>query len=152
MKELIESGNAIPLEMIHTQWHLNVSVPVFNGPVQIQGTSSNMPIWCSSSVTALPKIVGHLSANQLPTFFNLLENLDVTSIPQISNPAVVTKKRGRPKGAPNRTTKRDKSWFEIVEGRKCSNCQQLGHNARICDAPCGNYGKPTHTSKYCDAP
>jgi hypothetical protein len=87
LKELIESGNAIPLEMIHTQWHLNVSVPVFNAPVQIQGTSSNMPIWSSSSVTALQKIVGHLSANQLPTFFNLLENLDVTSIPHISNPA-----------------------------------------------------------------
>jgi hypothetical protein len=51
------------------------------------------------------------------------------SIQEVNNPVVI-KKRGRPVGAKQKSRKRDKSLFELVEnelnGRKCSLCGQIG--------------------------
>ena len=55
-----------------------------------------------------------------------------TPYAQIEPPNAVTKKRGRPAGAKNKTSvTRDKSNFEYVEGRKCGQCGMSGHNALI---------------------
>ncbi len=60
------------------------------------------------------------------------EVLDSPEI-QIEEPKIVTKKRGRPAGAKNKTAlSRDKSQFEYALGRKCSKCGKAGHNKKTC--------------------
>jgi hypothetical protein len=81
------------------------------------------------------------SLNKIPLYQqeHVLENISLmvtNSIQEVNNPAVI-KKRGRPVGAKQKSIKRDKSLFELVEnelnGRKCSLCGQIGHNARTCN-------------------
>ncbi|KAI8891511.1 hypothetical protein BC833DRAFT_613744 [Globomyces pollinis-pini] len=66
--------------------------------------------------------------NFLPPLENFLSN----PYNAIENPLPMVKTRGRPAAAKNKS-KRDKSQFEIVEGRKCSKCKLPGHNARTCN-------------------
>ena len=67
----------------------------------------------------------------------LLAHLDTTvdtDTKQIQDFASLTRKRGRPVGASNKSTsiRRDKSHFEYHQGRKCRKCGGGGHNSRTC--------------------
>ena len=81
---------------------------------------------------ALDLVRQRLFEGNLSTSLVLASNIPQLLSVALRNPVPVTKKRGRPTGAKNKSTKRDKSYFEHVEGRKCSNCQKPGHNARTC--------------------
>jgi len=122
------SNEPIPVELINRQWILSAQKHNVN----------NISACTSSTIVLSPKsqTVATLfdSLNKIPLYQqeHVLENISLmvtNSIQEVNNP-VVTKKRGRPVGAKQKSIKRDKSLFELVEnelnGRKCSLCGQIG--------------------------
>jgi hypothetical protein len=69
----------------------------------------------------------------MPTFLSLWDKIIADSMQQVSNPQVVTKKRGRPVGSLSKVSKRrEKSAFEFIEGHKCRSCGKGGHISATC--------------------
>jgi hypothetical protein len=114
--------------MIHPQWHLVMKLPT------AEREEDNLAVSPMSKI--VKKILVQkktLHESQIPSFISRLTDAIQEPIPFVANPIQVTKKRGRPRGALNKISrKRDKSAFEYVEGRKCGKCGNSGHNARTC--------------------
>jgi len=132
------NNEPIPLATVNSQWVLTPET-IENLPLIKNLVGSEF----SPKVKAIFAFTNRL--NQLPNYQmeNIAENVDKiihNMIKQVENPTVV-KKRGRPVGAKNKSIKRDKSLFEIVEdnlsGRKCKLCGEGGHNSRTCPNKAG---------------
>jgi len=113
----VKNGGKIPLSMIHPQWRLN-RLPTeayddINGPQEID--TEDTP-W----QRLLKKITNDLYSHHtnVGSIMTRIEDVLDTPFVQIAEPEVVTKKRGRPAGAKNksRSITRDKSAFEYAEG------------------------------------
>ena len=109
----------LPLEAIHPQWHLKAA------------PSLSLAITDDLSLGYSAKVALRLST-ATPAERVILENkLDIVlegGLPSLSNPIPLVKKRGRPQGSRNKSTKRDKSKFEHVlkEVKKLNHCGGSG--------------------------
>ncbi|KAI9895393.1 hypothetical protein PsorP6_019629 [Peronosclerospora sorghi] len=125
----IDSGKGIELSDIGQQWWLEC------GSAVADSKGEEVAVELSPRSTALEicrKMLYSAEPSAVPVVKARLEDMAVVMCPQLQNPVSVTRKRGRPAGSRNKANKRDKSGFEYVEGRKCGNCGQRGHNPRTC--------------------
>jgi len=127
--EVIDSGTAIELSEVHTQWLLDDSHVV---SCSVEGEPA-------APLCPLEKVIGDLTAQlRGPDYSRSLVlaakvgALLGTSTQSLENPQVVTEKRGRPADSVNKGMKRTKSAFESAEGHRCSNCGDGGHNRATC--------------------
>ena len=72
--------------------------------------------------------------DQVAVLITRLDEASEAPLQSLSNPVVVTRKRGRPAGSKNKkANQREKSLFEYSTGHKCSKGAQASHNARTYD-------------------
>lgn len=129
LKQLIEIEAPIALDSIHRQWHLTMEQPLLNKETTEEPVVSPR----TNTTNRIQTFIGSLTNAQIPTFLSLWDTIIENPIQQVSNPQVVTKKRGRPSGSLNKVSKRrEKSAFEFIEGRKCRSCGKGGHNSATC--------------------
>ncbi|KAI9922796.1 hypothetical protein PsorP6_001813 [Peronosclerospora sorghi] len=124
----INSDKGIELSDIDQPWWLECDSAVADSSdekaaVELSPQSTALEIFRKMLYSAEPSAVPVVKAR--------LEEMAVVMGPQLQNPVPVTRKRGRPAGSRNKANKRDKSGFDYVEGRKCVNCGQRGHNPHL---------------------
>ena len=126
IRDSIECGTPLALSDVHIQWHLQL---ILNEDTvenhQQDSPRKRLLAEMEEKLYRSDIVAGSLMAR--------LQDAVTTPFVQIMHPNAVTKKRGRPAGAKNKTNlTRDKSHFEYMEGRKCGQCGMPGHNSRTC--------------------
>ena len=132
LRIMIENEQSVSYECIDAQWRLDVPLPV---PMPIVSTLSQQVLKPRKAI--IEKMTQELHNCSNIKLLTLLAHLDTTvdtDTKQIQDFASLTRKRGRPVGASNKSTsiRRDKSHFEYHQGRKCRKCGGGGHNSRTC--------------------
>ena len=120
----------LELELIHPQWLLNQSCVIIE---QLQ-PSPKSPL--TETINQLNQTFHSLSKGQQEILsLKVCETLS-NPVPELKDPLIVTRKRGRPSITKSKSIKRDRVLFEHAEisinGYMCSNCGQRGHNIRTC--------------------
>jgi len=120
LEEKINLGILLEIGDFSQQWWLDVEYPEAN--ISLESEITRIRNLAAAGENATNSILSDLRA--------------VGNVRNIANPTV-PRTRGRPRGAFNRTTAREPSGFEHVEGvegrKRCRNCNGLGHNARTCN-------------------
>jgi hypothetical protein len=120
LENKVAAGGKLEMDDFDRQWWLADEAPEEIPPIE-------------SELARIGDIAafGTNTANKL-----LLELRGVGSSVDILDPNI-PRTKGRPRGALNRSTRREPSGFEHVEGakgrRRCSNCGGIGHNAHSCN-------------------
>jgi hypothetical protein len=120
LDEKISVGGMLEIEDFSRQWWLDdvYCVPVYS----VDNEFERIRNLTNAGENAANSILVHLRA--------------VGNTRNIANPTV-PRTKGRPRGAFNRTTTREPSGFEHIEGavgrRRCGKCNGVGHNARTCN-------------------
>jgi hypothetical protein len=125
--EYLFLAQPIPLSTIHSQWILDFNTANRLTQHEIDETSTTPLTPRKEFVeTLINAVYGETGSTNLMT---RLQDVLNRPLDTIAEPQKVTRKRGRPAGAKNKST-REKSAFEYTN--KCGKCGGKGHNARTC--------------------
>ena len=125
----IQRNERFHLEDIHCQWHLIACSMVQHASIAKPCLSPRKRL-----MRKIEQRLYETDDDQVVVLMTRLDEASQAPLQSLSNPVVVTRKRGRPAGSKNKkANQREKSLFEYSTGRKCSKCDQAGHNARTCD-------------------
>ncbi|HEY9302379.1 MAG TPA: hypothetical protein VIQ31_39655 [Phormidium sp.] len=144
MQTLIEKNEPIPLFSIHKQWWLDDIEPAIINSAE---TKLLVEMVLADFNIKYDNALPHEQSKLLKQMESLLQQVPGPLL----NPKVASQ-RGRPKGAKNKASiTRDPSEFEFVEAnykvRKCTSCNQAGHNKRTCPEIKRNGGKETNSDE-----